>query len=168
MELVALGKVAKPQGIKGEVKIQLYIDSNFDLSKVKRAYANNFGQLAVKHMRVNKGFAYVLFEGICTREQAETLRNCEISVEKQSIVFKDKTTFFVEDIVGSQIVDQNNNLVGELVDVEQYGAADVWVMRADGRNYMFPYIPKIVQKVLPNQKLIVVDANALEEARVCE
>lgn len=168
MELVTIGKIVKPQGVKGEVKVQLFSRANMGLGNLKKAYIDNMGQKAIKSIRVHDGFAYILFDGLASREQAEQMRSLEVSVEENDIAIKEANTFFVDDIIGSQVVDQHNQPVGQLLDVEQYGAADVWILYADGRRYSFPYIDTIVLSVLPKQKLVVVDKQKLDEAKICE
>ena len=168
MELVTIGKIVKPQGVRGEVKVQLFSSANMGLSNLKKAYIDNMGQKAIKSIRVHDGFAYILFDGIASREQAEQMRSFEVSVEESDIAIKEENTFFINDIIDSQVVDEKNNPVGKLVDVEQYGAADVWLLEADGRIYSFPYVDTIVLSVLPKQKLVVVDKQKLDEAKICE
>ena len=169
MELISIGKIVKPQGVKGEVKIQLFTDNFAALKQIKEVFLSNEKQARkVKTVSVRFGFAYLLFEGVEDRNLAETLRGKEISVEKEKMVITEPDSFYIEDIIGSIVYDENNKEIGVLVDIEQYGAADVWIVRSEGREYSFPYVGDIVKKVLPEQKIIIINKKRFDESKICE
>lgn len=169
MELITIGEIVKPQGVKGEVKIKLFTENAAAIKKLKHAYlAKGMQKKAIKTVSARDGFAYILFEGVADRNAAELLRGSEVYVEEANLEIEDENTFYVSDIVGCTVNDEQGNLIGELVDVEQYGAADVWIVRSKGRNYSFPYIGSIVASVNIKEKLIVLNKKAFDEGKICE
>lgn len=168
MELLTIGKIVKPQGLKGEVKIKLYTSYDHGVKNLKTVYIDEIGKKNIKTVSVRSGFAYILFEGVSTCEQAEKLRNLEVNALKDDMKIVVPDTFYITDIIGSKVFDENNNFIGTIESVEQYGAADVWNVWADGRIYSFPYIKDIVKKVYPQQKMVIVDKKEFDEAKICE
>lgn len=168
MELLTIGKIVKPQGIKGEVKIQLYTDYEHGVKNLTAVYVDQIGKKEIKTVSVRFGFAYILFEGINSREEAETLRNLEVSADKEQMEINEPDLYYIEDVIGSKVFDENQNLIGTIENVEQFGAADVWSIRADGRIYSFPFLKSVVKKVLPKQKIIIIDKKAFNEVKICE
>lgn len=168
MELLTIGKIVKPQGIRGEVKVQLYTSYEHGIKNLKTVYIDEIGKKNIKTVSVRFGFAYILFEDISTCQQAEKLRNLEVSAIKDDMKIIVPDTFYISDIIGCQVFDENKNLIGIIENVEQFGAADVWSLRADGRIYTFPYIKSIVKQVYPEQKLIIIDKKEFNEAKICE
>lgn len=168
MELITFGKIIKPQGVKGEVKIKLFTDNYSAISQISEVFLSNEKQARkIKTVSVRFGFAYILFEDVTDRNMAELLRGKDVSLPKEELPLA-KDTFLIDDIINSNVYDENNNIIGVLVDVEQYGAADVWVVRSEGREYSFPYVEHIVKKVLPEQQIIIVNKKSFDEAKICE
>lgn len=168
MELLTIGKIVKPQGIKGEVKIKLYTGYEHGVKNLKTVYIDQHGKKNIKTVSVRFGFAYILFDDISTCEQAEKLRNLEVSAIKDDMKINVPNTFYITDIIGSQVFDEDKKLIGVIENVEQFGAADVWSIRANGRIYSFPYIKDIVKKVYPEQKMIIINKKEFDEAKICE
>lgn len=168
IDFVLVGKIVKPQGIKGEVKVKIFTNNLEAFNNLKCVYlGKDKKEKKVQAVSVRFGFAYIMLEGCTTRNDAEKFRNLDVYVNRNQIK-EEENTFLIGEVIGSSVVDENNELIGKLVDVEQYGAADVWVIFADGRNYSVPFIETIFLKVLPNQKLIVVNKQAFDEVKICE
>ncbi|MGI5842066.1 MAG: ribosome maturation factor RimM [Christensenellales bacterium] len=167
MDFITIGKIVKPKGLKGEVKVKLFTNYSAAVKALKVFYVGQQKNIMkAKTVSIRDGFAYILFENVSTIEQAELLRNSQVFAAKNNFITQDEGTFLIEDILGFQIVDENENYLGELIEVEQYGAADVWIMRGMGRTYSFPYISAIVKKVDVQNKQIVVDKKAFDEGKI--
>lgn len=167
MEFVTIGKIIKPQGVKGEVKVYLYAQNPKFLESTKSFFAvKQNKELKAKTVSIRHGFGFILFEGIASRNEAELLRGLELYVKKDEFEKASDGTFLIEDLIGLNLYNQKGEELGELIDIEQYGSADVWVYRGKGRTYSFPYINDIVKNVDVSAKRIVVDEEKLKEARI--
>lgn len=167
MKFVAIGKIVKPQGIKGEVKVYLYAENPKFLEGVKLFFAiKQNKEFKAKTVSVRNGFAFILFEDVTSRNQAELLRNIELFIEKEKFNINEEGTFLIEDVLNLSIFNLENKKLGKLVDIEQYGSADIWIYESQTGTYSFPYIDKIVKLVDLKNKKIIVDENKLKEARV--
>ena len=165
MQQVSVGKIVKPQGLNGEVKILLSTDNLAVFNNLKYLYVG-VSKAKIESLRLNDQFAFVKFAGIDDVDKAEMLRGKFVSVDKNDFLLPEDQ-YLIEDILDSQIFDKQNNFVGKLVDVEQYGAADIWVIFADGREYQIPFLKEIFVKVLPQQKLIIVDKEKFDQHKIC-
>ncbi len=161
-----IGKIIKPQGIKGEVKLKILTDNPQIFLSLKDVFIDDKPK-KVLSCSVRFGFAYLMLEGITSRNDAEKLRDKEVSILKSDFVLEENT-FLIEDILNCEVFDEKNNYIGKLVNIEKYGAADVWTIYADGRNYQIPYINKIVKNVLINEKKIIFNRKNFNEAKICE
>jgi len=127
MEKFEIARIIKPQGIKGDVKIHLlvpdfdiagktvYIDGK--LTKVERAY-NVGGAVAIKLDCIN------------SRNDAENYRNKSIEIDRNEIKIPDGK-YLVADLVQKQIFLDSGEFVGKLVDVLNFGSADVFVIKSN-------------------------------------
>lgn len=163
--MICIGRIVKPQGLKGEVKIQISTDNLAVFDNIDY-FIVGISKAKIQTIRVLGEFAYVKFVGIDDVSQAEMLRGKDVFVYRKDFVLP-QGRFLIEDVIDSDIFDENNNFVGKLVDVEQYGATDVWVVYADGREYSVPYLTTIFTQVLPQQKIVKVCKKEFDANKVC-
>lgn len=111
-----------------------------------------------------QGFLYITFAGITTRNDAETLRNKQLKVDKSLLEEKkDDYEFLIDDLIGVVLYDTDGNLVGQIVDVENYGATDNFIIEFDGRSYQVPFLKHVFLK---QGDTLVVDRSKYEEVKI--
>lgn len=166
MEKLLIGKIIKPQGVKGECKIYPLTNDLSLFDNIKEVYLDN-QVYKVESLVVRFGFAYMKVESIIDRNMAEKLRNKKVYIAKDNASLKEDE-YFIDDIIGFEVVDEYNDSVGKLINVEQFGAADVFVIYANKREYRVPFIADIVKKVDLINHTIIVDKKNYNEAKICE
>lgn len=168
LDKISFGKIVKPHGLKGEVKVLLSTNQTQFLANLKYAYiGENDIPVKVEKSYIVGKFVIIKFFGISSFEQADKLRGLVVAIERKDFVLP-QDNFLVEDLIGSTLYDEKNVEIGKLIEVLQYGAADVFVVWADGREYSFPFIKEVVLKVLPQQKVIIVSRQKFDEVKICE
>ena len=159
-----VGKVLKAQGIKGEVKISCLLDSPTLLKKIKTMYLG-VATYNVEKMRCDDKFCYVLFKEVADRNQAELLRNKSVFVNKEDIVL-DEGRYFIEDLVGCNVVLDDGMQIGKVEDVLQYGAADVIVCQGEKCEISFPFLKDLPVSIDVAKGEIVLLAKRFAEVAV--
>ena len=162
---IEIGKITKAQGIKGEVKLLCYVDDAQMLKSVTTVYIGQNSHKVVK-CRPDGNFCYLLLEGVCDRNTAESLREWVVYADKESITLQDGR-YFIEDLIGCAVVLSNGQSVGKVVDILQYGAADVYICEGE-RNVSFPFLKDLVVAIDTNRQLITLDEKRFEEVCVYE
>lgn len=162
MQNLLIAKVSKPQGIKGELKCQLFTDVLVAVTKAKRVIIDG-NECDVEHAKVRNGDLYLKLLGINDRNNAEIFRNCEIYLPKSEIESVKQDDFLVDDLLGMVLYDESGAQVGQIVDYEDYGSAAIISVDDDGHVYEVPYISEIF--ITDGDKLIV-NKKAYEENRV--
>ena len=163
---VKIGKIVKPQGLKGEVKIQLSTNNLAVFNNLRAMYIGP-SSAEIEYLRLKDNFVIVKFKQINDIDKAELLRGKEVFVDKKDFVLE-QDNYLIEDLIDCSVYDENNNFIGKFVDVEQYGAADIWIIYADGRDYYVPFLKQIFTKVLPQQKIIIINKKAFDENKICQ
>lgn len=164
---IEAGKIVKAQGIKGEVKINCYLDDSAMLKDVKRLYVGSL-TYNVQKIRCDGAFCYVMLEGVSDRNAAENLQNWIVYVDKSGVSIP-SGRFFVTDLLDCIVVLNSGERVGKVVDVLQYGAADVFVCKdLNGQTISFPYLNDVVMSVNTETKIITADAKRFSEVVVYE
>ena len=164
MKTIVVGKIAKPQGIKGEVKLQCYVDAPEGFLRIKEVYVGD-KLMRVKGARCVGADVFLSLEGVEDRNAAELLRNLEISVLRDKADALKTGEWFVADLIGLDVVCEGTSM-GKIVDVLQYGAADIFDIRGD-KNYLVPFLKSLVVSIDVAAGVMVVDKSKWEEVS-CE
>ena len=110
----------------------------------------------IKKLENRVNGCFVKLAGVDDRTTAENLRNKSVSVAREELESLAENEFYFEDLIGATVADENEKLIGEVIDIEQYGAADVIVVRQDGKIYSLPFLDDIfVGFDAANKKLLV-------------
>lgn len=158
--MIEIAKIVKPQGIKGEVKAQPFTNVVKIFDFLTECLVGN-KVMHLQHISFRQGFLYIKFAEIVDRNDAENYRNQSILVEKSLLEeVKDEDDFLVDDLIGMVLYDEKGNLVGQIIDILNYGASDIVVLEKEGRQVEVPYIDEVF--MAENGKLIVNSEKLLE------
>lgn len=164
MEFVCVGKIIKPQGIKGEVKILPLIDIPAIFNGKHKLFIEK-NDSPFKHASFRLGYAYVMFDEILDRNVAEKYRNKKIYITKEDFNKLSVDDFLIDDLVGTLLYDENNEFVGQIMGVTDYGFDDIIIVKEDEHLYEVPFKKAIFNK---NGKNIYVIRNEYNGAKVSQ
>src|SRR5690606_14491238 len=89
-------------------------------------------------------FVIVKLEGVDTRDDAETLRGALLQVPGDQVVPLPEDHYYVFQIVGLEVVDEDGRELGVVKEVLFTGANDVYVVeRADGSELLLPAVKDV-------------------------
>ena len=148
-QFIETGKITGTHGVRGEMRVQPWCDTPEDLLQYKRLYLDNKGTkwLQVSGMRVHKAMVILKAKGIDTIPQAEALREQVIYLNRDDLALEEGQ-YLVVDLIGCKVFHTaTNEPLGEICDVSQTGANDVWHIKKEGKEYLIPAIPLVVDKV---------------------
>ena len=152
---LTIGKVLKPRGLKGEVKIETYSSDPARFSRLKELKLDGV-PYAVEKLSPEGAFCYVKFVGVDTVESAETLRNKIITVHRDALPKPPEGRYYIIDIIGLDVV-VNGDVIGEITDVLQYGSADVYAVRGKSGNFSFPAVNGLIKDVDIKNGVMILD-----------
>lgn len=153
-----IGVILKPQGLNGMVKVKPLTDDARRFLSLERAMLGGDRKVyTVSAAEVRGEFVYLNFEGVLTRDDAEKLRGLEIVVSRDDAFKASPDAYFIADLVGCRVVSTNGAAVGELVDVLQPGANDVYEIKTERGIAMIPALKDVVVSVDIENAVIVVD-----------
>ena len=164
-EYLAVGEIARPQGLRGELKVKPLTDDPDRFFDLKRVRLN--GETRALHcVRVHDGFAYVRLEGVYSREAAEALRGALLYVHRDEAVPLSEDENFICDLVGCEVLDTEGTAYGTLKEVLQPGGADVYPIKGPAGEWLVPALKRVVLEVDVLKKRILLDANGVRETAV--
>ena len=141
---IEAGRIINTHGVQGEVKIEVWLDSPQFFKSFRRLTIQGGDELRVLSARVHKDFVIARLEGVEDVNAAMALKNKTVSVRREDAKLP-AGAFFLQDILGAQVVDEDGNAVGELVDVLETPASHVYVVRGE-TEHLIPAVPEFVKK----------------------
>lgn len=159
-----LGKIIKPQGVKGELKVYPN-DTNMSIYKNIKKVEIDSQEIELTSFAVRGQFIYIKLPTCSDRTMAEKYRNKTVFVESSDLNLGENT-YFTNDLIESEVFDESGEYVGILTDVESYGSADVLTILEDKREYKIPFLTSIVTKVESGK--IIVNKQKYDEVKICE
>ena len=137
---IEAGRIINTHGVQGEVKIEVWLDSPQFFKSFRRLTIQGGDELRVLSARVHKDYVIARLEGVEDVNAAMTLKNKTVF-----LFIKLDAEEFLQDILGAQVVDEDGNAVGELVDVLETPASHVYVVRGE-TEHLIPAVPEFVKK----------------------
>lgn len=159
MELVCLGKVVKLHGYLGLMKVATKFDKGFNIKKIEKLYDEAGTEFAVTRIFQNTDAIVVGLEGV-DLEKAKSYINKTFYINRS--VVEGKILF--EDLKSSEVIFEDGVIVGKIVDVQDYGSAEVIsVLTQSGKELMFPNAKGVIASFDYKQKQLVVNKTRFKE-----
>ena len=159
-DLFQIGIITGTHGLKGEVKVFPTTDDKerfLDLDTVLIDTGKELIEKKVQYCKFFKQFVFVKFEGLNDINDVEKYKRCPLKVTRENAVPLEEDEYYVADLLGLTIVDESGVTIGELVDVIETGANDVYeVKTSDGGHVLLPAIKDCILDVDMDEKIILV------------
>ena len=160
---IVVAKIGKTIGFKGYLKLHILSDFNEQFN-VKKVWETSFGELEVERFDSKKSL--IKFKNFDNIENSKQLTNHLLysTIEETRELCKlEKDEFFWFDIIGLNIIEQNN-LLGIVKEIERIGNTDYLLIETSEnliknglpKTFMLPYIDQYIQNVdIENKQIIV-------------
>jgi 16S rRNA processing protein RimM len=170
-EMVAIGRVVKPQGRKGEVLVQPLSDRPDRFPTLRAVYVPGEGG-AARPMSVvdcwpHKDRFVLKFEGVDSIDDAEKLRGMDVRIAEEDLPSLPAGSYYHHQLKGLAVLDEAGAPVGTVQDIlETGGEAPVLTVRGAGTETLIPLAEAFVREVdLVRGRIVVVRPQYLEAAR---
>ena len=161
MDLIAVGRISKPVGFRGEVKVLPLTDNKQRFADLQSVWVGsdettveNFAIIAV---RINARQIVVSFKGIETSDKAEGLRDKYLFVPKEKAVKLRSGSYFVDDVIGCEVMMEGHKKVGVITDLFALPENDVWIVWNGVKEILIPAVKAIIRHVDVEKKCIVIN-----------
>ncbi len=166
--MIEIARILKPHGIRGDLKVRLFSDNLDAFAERGFAYTkkgSDYERTAYTAVRIDAPFIYVHVDGVDTRNGAEILSGTTLYLQREDLEAPDEGEHYIIDLIGLKVLDVEGNELGELKEILQHGAADVYVVKGK-KNFMFPALKRVIHSVDTDAGVIRVNALALAEVVV--
>lgn len=168
-DFIILGKLGRTRGVWGEIYITP--DTDFperfvDLTEIYVMVRSNWEKRKLDSAKLISGRPVLKFEGVNNREDAARMTNLTLGVPMEEAVELPDDTFYIFDLIGCKVfAEDDERLLGEIIDVEQYPANDVYTIKmVDGRSVSIPAARKYVKNIdITKRRITVAHVDQLEQ-----
>lgn len=153
---LTVGFIRRPHGLQGEMIMDLHTDFPERMkSGRKLLVGEQYKSMTLASARPHQKGMLVKFKGIETPEEAGQYRNQWVYVRAKDAPRLPEGQVYQHQLFGFQVVDENDHLLGELVEILETGANNVYVVKDEtGRELLLPAIPSVVLNIDPERRVM--------------
>ena len=140
-EYVEAGRIVNTHGVNGEVKIEVWLDSPEYFRSFKRLYLNG-AEKRILSSRVHKSFVIARLDGVEDLNAAMTLKGKTVEILRADAHLKEGE-FFVQDILGFRVVDEQGTEIGILADAVETPASMIYVVKGE-KEHLIPAVREFI------------------------
>ena len=171
-DMLRVGVISSTHGIKGEVKVFPTTDDPKRFAKLKKVYmdyckkgikgnsSSRCIELEVGSVKYFKQFVILKFKGIDNINDVEQYKGMDLYVTSEDAVPLGENEYYITDLIGLKVIDEEQTEIGTLEDVLQTGANDVYVIKANekfGNNeLLFPAIKECILNIDLTKRVMTV------------
>ncbi len=155
---LAVGLLRKPHGVYGDILLTIYTDFPERIKPGTSLYAGEDKQpLKITRRRTHNDGLLLGFEGISTPEQASKHTGKVAFVTAESRPPLPEGEYYHHQLIGLQVQEENGRALGELKEILETGANDVYIVaKPGGGELLLPAIPQVIRQISLPQALITV------------
>ena len=155
-----IGQIVNTFGIKGFVKVNPFVDDISRFDDLKKVYIKRnkaLKEMEIEEVKYHKNMVLIKFKSIDRVEDAEQLRNSYLEVDRENAIELEEGTYFIADLLGLNVVTEENEFLGKLEGIFNTGSNDIYVVKSeDGKQLLLPAISEVIKEINLNESKIVV------------
>tara|TARA_Y100001934_G_scaffold194811_1_gene229738 strand:+ start:340 stop:849 length:510 start_codon:yes stop_codon:yes gene_type:complete len=140
-DMIAVGRLAGPHGIKGHLKFFFYGEDPSLIDGAGPLFNKKGHAFNLTRDRKHKDFWLVRIDTIPDRTAAEALPKQELFINRDKLPELDDDEIYYEDLVGLMAIDTDNNEIGIIIGVHDFGAGTLLDIKINDskKSFMLPY-----------------------------
>jgi 16S rRNA processing protein RimM len=160
IDLYAVGRIVKAFGIRGEVIVLPMTDSPERFSSITRVFVGRepaaVKEARIVHVAIQPRGVRMKLDLTDNRTAAEEIVGQLLFIHARDRIRPAKGTYFVHDLIGLSVVDEQGAAVGVVKEVLHLPAHDVYVVDGEGQEVMIPAVREFVQTIDLNTRTMKV------------
>ncbi len=158
--LLPVGKVIRPHGLNGLLRILSYAGSEATFLKAGTVLlkSDQEGLIEYKIISINahKNAFLMKVEGISSLEDAEKYRGAEILIRKDTLRRENEDEYFWFELIGLEVYLDTGRFIGTLQEIINTVSNDIYVVKEGNKEILVPALHGVVLKIdLENKRMII-------------
>jgi 16S rRNA processing protein RimM len=145
MEKLKLGQIVSAVGLKGELKVYPFTDYRERFEELESLFVEDQLVQIEKVRYGNNNVVILKIRGVDDRTSAEKLRGRFLLIDRKNARELPEDTYFIGDLIGLTVVDDQDTIIGTLVEVIQNKSQDLYEIRTTkGITFLLPAVEEFV------------------------
>lgn len=146
---LVIGRITKPHGVRGEVRVEVITDVPERFTWLETVFVGQDDPrpVAVESVRFHKSWALLKLAGYDSREAAVDLRGQWLQVPEEEGIPLEEGEYYLYQLVGLEVYTDQGDHLGELVEVLETKANNVFVIHGDRGEVLLPDIEEVIQEI---------------------
>ena len=140
-QYIDAGKIVNTHGVRGEVKIEVWLDDAQMLKRCGRVFLGD-AEKKIVSAREHKGFLIAALEGVEDVNAAMALKGRVVRIDRADARLPEGS-FFLQDILGASVVDESGAEIGKLAEVLELPGNRVYVVKGE-TEHLIPAVPAFI------------------------
>jgi 16S rRNA processing protein RimM len=159
-DLLLIGAVVAPFGVRGQVKVKAFTDRPDHIARHVRTLYIGPEQTEYRLRRLfehKPGLLVAELQGITSRDAAEELRGDEIYIKASDAAPLDPDEYFIHDLIGLAAQAEDGTPIGKVRDVMETGAGNILVISRQGAaEALVPLVRDFIAELdIPGGKVVI-------------
>ncbi|HNT78742.1 MAG TPA: ribosome maturation factor RimM [Anaerolineae bacterium] len=144
---LAVGRVLRPHGLQGEVRVEILTDSPEHLAELRTVYIGpEHHPYTLLQARVHQNILLLTLKECADRDAAEALRGALVEIAREDAAPLEAEEYYHFQVIGMRVITDTGEALGEVVDVLALpGANDVFVIHGPRGEVLLPAIADVIQ-----------------------
>ena len=153
---LVVGFLRRAHGVRGEIIMDLHTDFPKRFQSGRKLFVGEEHKpITLSNARPHAKGMLVKFKGVETPEDAGLLRNQWVYISSTDVPSLPEGKLYQHELFGFRVVDENGDSLGDLVEIIETGANDVYVVRDEsGKEILLPAIPSVVLETDPSRRVM--------------
>lgn len=154
---IVIGAIVAPHGVRGEFRIMPLTETPDIFLRLEHIFLEDGSKLSILAVRFHKNVLLVKAKEVDSMDAAEQLRGLKVLVECDALPPLEDGQYYVSDLIGFEVKDESNMVIGFLKEVLSTGSNDVFVIKSiTGEEILLPALKVNVNEIsLQNREIRV-------------
>ena len=158
-DLVCIGRIGRPYGLRGECKVWPLTDFPWRFRKTKRVIVGEIGQeqqiFLIERVRLSSAdYILLKFAGIGSREEIKKWQGSYLYIKKEEVIPLPEDSYYYFDLIGSKVITEQGEMLGYLDDIWALTSNDIFIVRQGEKEILLPAIKEVIKEVDTEKKVI--------------
>lgn len=151
-DIVVLGRLADPYGIRGWVRLYPFGDDPLGWAEMPILWLGKengpWREVGLKGLKAHGDGVVVMLDGVPDRNAAEALKGMLVGAPREALPTPGEDEFYWADLVGMEVVNTRGERLGKVAGLLETGANDVLRVAAEeGPERLLPFVDAVVLEV---------------------
>ena len=155
-----MGKLLKPRGLKGELRLWIFNEVDSALKTGMKVWVElgngQYSNHLIELLEISGEQSWIKFSGCDRREDAHQLSGLNILIPRNDFAPLNDESLYLIDLIGCSVLDENRHNIGSVVDTMCLPAQNLIVVEIDEKEVLIPFVDAHISFFDEKENILIV------------